>query len=99
VAVIVLAVLAVGLGGLSVVNSRRLSSRNTDLAQVRRDLAAAQAKLTDANRARADQSSQLGAYKTCITDLNILFNTTANTPAETAANRQAQKDCLLVGLG
>ncbi|MDQ1377664.1 MAG: hypothetical protein QOE15_1837, partial [Acidimicrobiaceae bacterium] len=104
--VAVLAVAALGLGGWAASSSSSLSSKKSDLVKVRRDLAAAQAdldrtttQLTDANNTKTSQSSQLAAYKTCISDLNILFNAPSGSPALAAASKQAEKDCVPLGLG
>jgi hypothetical protein len=103
---IVLVVLLLGAGVFGAIAATSLSSKNSDLVtrtnerdDARSQLTTAQAALNDANSTKASQSSQLAAYKACITDLNILFASTAGTAAETAADKQAQKDCVPLGLG
>ena len=101
-----LVVLLLGAGVFGAIAATSLSSKNKDLVtrtnerdDARSQLTTAQAALNDANSTKANQSSQLAAYKACITDLNILFASPAGTPAETAADKQAQKDCVPLGLG
>jgi hypothetical protein len=103
---IVLAVLFLAAGAYGLVTAGNLSTKKTDLVTRTRErdaaraaLATTQGQLNDANTAKDSQSSQLAAYKACITDLNILFSSTTGTPAEVAADRQAQKDCVPLGLG
>jgi hypothetical protein len=103
---IVLVILLLGAGVFGAISATSLSSKKSDLVtrtkerdDARSQLTAAQAALGDANSTKASQSSQLAAYKACITDLNILFNSTSGTPAEAAADKQAQKDCVPLGLG
>lgn len=103
---IVLAVLLLGAGAYGVITAGSLSSKKGELVTrtkerdaARTALATVQGQLNDANTAKDSQSSQLAAYKACISDLNILFNSTTGTAAAIAADRQAQKDCIPVGLG
>jgi uncharacterized protein YpmS len=103
---IVLVVLLIGAGAFGAISASSLSTKRSDLVtrtkerdDARSQLTTAQAALNDANSTKATQSSQLAAYKACITDLNILFAAPAGSAAETAADRQAQKDCVPLGLG
>lgn len=103
---IVLVVLLIGVGAFGAVVATSLSSKKSELVtrtterdDARSQLTTAQAALRDANSTKANQSLQLAAYKACITDLNILFASAAGTAAETAADKQAQKDCVPLGLG
>jgi hypothetical protein len=96
---IVLAVLFVAAGVVAGVEASGKSTAQRDFRDERRMLAVAEMRLADANSTKASQSSQLAAYKTCITDLNILFASTDGTPAAVAADKQAQKDCIPLGLG
>ncbi|HEX3540301.1 MAG TPA: hypothetical protein VHT75_07630 [Acidimicrobiales bacterium] len=107
VSLVVVLVLVLVVGGLklSSVMSQRdkqataAQTAQRDLAISKANLANTTANLNDANSAKATQSSQLAAYKACISDLNILFNSTPGTAAEVAASTQAQKDCVPLGLG
>jgi len=103
---VVLALLFLGAGAYGVTTASTLSSKKSDLVTRTRErdvartaLATMQGQLNDANTAKENQSLQLAAFKACISDLNILFNSTMGTPAEKAADQQAQKDCVPLGLG
>ncbi|MDQ6617198.1 MAG: hypothetical protein M3083_21250 [Actinomycetota bacterium] len=111
----VLVVLLLGAGAFALVNATSLSSTTSDLNKTRKalvttetglsaaqaDLANTQTQLNDAQSTLARQGAQLGAYKTCINDVNVAGAALKanNQSAFIAAYRQVEKDCIPLGLG
>jgi hypothetical protein len=104
---VVLAVLLLGVGIFAGVSASGLSSKNSKLSaetklytHTSQQLKAAQSQLNVANAANANQSSELAAYKQCISDESAVdaADFAGNKTAARAAQVTVIKDCIPLGL-